>query len=414
MSTRTILNDVLFKAERPMWSAVFAMALCVAVLIASEFMPVSLLSPIAHDLGLTKGQAGQAIAVSGIFAVLTSLFITVIIRRLDRRIVLIALTSLMAFSGTMVSFAPNYEILMVGRALISVAIGGFWSMSAATIMRLVPEESVPRGLAIIYGGNALASAIAAPLGSFMGGLVGWRGAFFCVVPLAVVTLIWQCLTLPRLPAENRSDADGMLALLQNRHFAIGMLAVLLSFMGQFTLFTYLRPFLEQVTGVNVSMLSAMLLIVGLTGLIGTSLVGKVLDGRLHVTLAVIPVAMAAVAVAMAALGTSSWLTAGLLALWGMLSTAAPVAWSTWLTRTLPNDAEAGGGLMVAIIQLGITVGATIGGVVFDSLGAIVTFLGSAGILLLAGLVAFAASRMHGIFVRAQQTESKCGICLSSS
>jgi predicted MFS family arabinose efflux permease len=127
-----------------------------------------------------------------------------------------------------------------------------------------------------------------------------------------------CLTLPRLPAENRSDADDMLALLQNRHFAIGMLAVLLSFMGQFTLFTYLRPFLEQVTGVNVSMLSAMLLIVGLTGLIGTSLVGKVLDGRLHVTLAVIPVAMAAVAVAMAAFGTSSWLTAGLLALWGLV------------------------------------------------------------------------------------------------
>ena len=278
MSTKTNLKDVLIKAERPMWSAVFAMALCVAVLIASEFMPVSLLSPIAHDLGLTKGQAGQAIAVSGIFAVLTSLLITVIIGRLDRRIVLIALTSLMAFSGTMVSFAPNYEILMVGRALIGVAIGGFWSMSAATIMRLVPEESVPRGLAIIYGGNALASAIAAPLGSFMGGLVGWRGAFFCVVPLAVVTLVWQCLTLPRLPPENRSDADGMLALLRNRPFAIGMLAVLLSFMGQFTLFTYLRPFLEQVTGVNVSMLSAMLLIVGLTGLIGTSLVGKVLDG----------------------------------------------------------------------------------------------------------------------------------------
>src|SRR5258707_5591092 len=342
MSTKTNLKDVLIKAERPMWSAVFAMALCVAVLIASEFMPVSLLSPIAHDLGLTKGQAGQAIAVSGIFAVLTSLLITVIIGRLDRRIVLIALTSLMAFSGTMVSFAPNYEILMVGRALIGVAIGGFWSMSAATIMRLVPEQSVPRGLAIIYGGNALASAIAAPLGSFMGGLVGWRGAFFCVVPLAVVTLVWQCLTLPRLPPENRSGADGMLALLRNRPFAIGMLAVLLSFMGQFTLFTYLRPFLEQVTGVNVSMLSAMLLIVGLTGLIGTSLVGKVLDGRLHVTLAVIPVAMAAVAVAMAAFVTSSWVTAGLLAFWAMLITAAPVAWATWDTQVRTRSASVAG------------------------------------------------------------------------
>src|SRR5260221_981124 len=216
MSTKTNLKDVLIKAERPMWSAVFAMALRVAVLIASEFMPVSLLSTIAHDLGLTKGQAGQAIAVSGIFAVLTSLLITVIIGRLDRRIVLIALTRLMAFSGTMVSFAPNYEILMVGRALIGVAIGGFWSMSAATITRLVPEQSVPRGLAIIYGGNALASAIAAPLCSFMGGLVAWRGAFFCVVPLAVLTLCRQVPTLSPLPTAEQSDADGMLALLRNR------------------------------------------------------------------------------------------------------------------------------------------------------------------------------------------------------
>src|SRR2546425_12852700 len=95
----TNTDDSLANSERPRWGAVFAMALCVAVLIASEFMPVSLLSPIAHDLGLTEGQAGQAIAISGIFAVLTSLFITVIAGRLDRRIVLITFTSLMGFSG---------------------------------------------------------------------------------------------------------------------------------------------------------------------------------------------------------------------------------------------------------------------------------------------------------------------------
>ena len=391
-STNT--DDGLTKSDRPRWGAVFAMALCVAVLIASEFMPVSLLSPIAHDLGLTEGQAGQAIAISGIFAVLTSLFITVIAGRLDRRIVLIAFTGLMVLSGVVVALASNYATLMAGRALLGVTIGGFWSMSAATIMRLVPSELVPRGLAIIYGGNALASAIAAPLGSFIGGLVGWRWAFFSVVPLAVVALVWQSLTLPRLPAENDSDAKGMLKLFRNRTVALGMVAVMLSFMGQFALFTYLRPFLEQVTGVNVSMLTWMLLIVGLTGLIGTSFVSRFLDGRLHTTLVVIPAVMAAVAIAMAVFGGSTWITATLLALWGILSTAAPIAWSTWLTRTLPNDAEAGGGLMVAIIQLGITVGATVGGVLFDSLGGSVTFLSSAGILTLSGLVAFAAKKLH--------------------
>lgn len=91
--------------QRGGWSAVFALTLCVATLIASEFMPVSLLTPIAADLRLSEGMAGQAIAVSGLFAVLTSLSIGRV-AGLDRRLVLLALTGLMAVSGLIVAFAP--------------------------------------------------------------------------------------------------------------------------------------------------------------------------------------------------------------------------------------------------------------------------------------------------------------------
>src|SRR3954454_17219690 len=186
------------------WSAVLALTLCVSALIASEFMPVSLLTPIASDLRLTEGQAGQAIAVSGIFAVLTSLFISSATRQIDRRSLLLLLTGMMIASGLMVAFAPNYAVFMAGRALIGVVIGGFWSMSTATVMRLVREKDVPRALALLNGGNALATTIAAPLGSFLGQYIGWRGAFFCVVPLAAVTLAWQFLALPKLPSREQS------------------------------------------------------------------------------------------------------------------------------------------------------------------------------------------------------------------
>jgi predicted MFS family arabinose efflux permease len=145
-------------------------------------MPVSLLTPIASGLHMTEGQAGQAIAVSGLFAVLTSLAISSATRGIDRRIVLLTLTLLMMASGLMVAFAPNAMVFMAGRALIGVVIGGFWSMSAATVMRLVPEDQVARALGILNGGNALATTIAAPMGSFLGQYIGWRGAFFCVVP----------------------------------------------------------------------------------------------------------------------------------------------------------------------------------------------------------------------------------------
>src|SRR6478735_1631736 len=113
------------------WGAVLALTLCVSTLIASEFMPVSLLTPIASGLRVSEGQAGQAIGVSGIFAVLTSLFIASATRGLNRRTLLLWLTGLMIASGAVVAIAPSYPVFMVGRALLGVVIGGFWSMSTA-------------------------------------------------------------------------------------------------------------------------------------------------------------------------------------------------------------------------------------------------------------------------------------------
>lgn len=89
------------------WSAVIVMSLCCVVLIASEFMPVSLLTPIASDLKMTEGQVGQAIAISGIFAVITSLTISKFTRKWDRRSVMLGLTFLMILSGVIVTFAHN-------------------------------------------------------------------------------------------------------------------------------------------------------------------------------------------------------------------------------------------------------------------------------------------------------------------
>ncbi len=374
------------------WGAVSALSIGAFALVASEFMPVSLLTPIASDLQITEGQAGQAISVSGAFAVLTSLFILWVVGRLDRKVLLLALTGLMIVSGTIVAIAPNYEIFMVGRAFIGVAIGGFWSMSAATAMRLVPDDKVPHALAILNGGNALASVIAAPLGSFLGGLIGWRGAFFLVVPIAAIVFVWQLISLPSIKTGSRTSAAGVFNVLRRPVVALGMAAVSLFFMGQFSLFTYLRPFLETVVHVDVSTLSLLLLMMGVTGFIGTTLIGTLLKVGLYRTLVTIPVLMALIASALILFGGGAAVTAVLLGLWGLFATSAPVGWWTWLARTLPDDAEAGGGLMVAVVQLAITFGAIVGGLLFDTSGYQATFGASAILLVIAAILAVLASR----------------------
>jgi predicted MFS family arabinose efflux permease len=387
------MTDHLLPVPHKSWGAVFAMSLTAFVLVASEFMPVSLLTPIAADLHITEGQAGQGISVSGLFALFTSLLIASVAARVDRKPLLLSLTLLMILSGTVVAFAPNYWVFMIGRALIGVAIGGFWSLSAATAMRLVPDDQITRAMAIVNGGNALATVIAAPLGSFLGALIGWRGAFLCVIPVAIVACVWLLLSLPAMKSHSGSGTGNVFRLMKNVPVALGMVAVSVFFMGQFMLFTYLRPFLETVTHVSVSMLSLMLLVLGLAGLAGTFLIEAFLKNSLHRTLIVIPILMAMIALALVSFGSSAATTTVLLGAWGLVATAAPVGWWTWLARTLPDSAEAGGGLMVAIIQLAIASGATVGGLVFDFSGYRATFELSAALLGVAAVLAFLAARV---------------------
>jgi predicted MFS family arabinose efflux permease len=377
------------------WSGVFSMTLCVFALIAAEFMPVSLLTPLAADLHVSEGLAGYGIAISGAFAVLTSLSISTIAGSMNRKTLLLLLTGLMCVSGLIVGLSSNYVVYMIGRALIGVVIGGFWSMSAATAMRLVPPQSVPRALAIFNGGNALATVVAAPLGSYLGGIIGWRGAFLCLVPLALIALAWQWISLPSMKATPRAAASAnVFSLLKSPLVALGMLAVGTFFMGQFMLFTYVRPFLETVTGVDVRMLSMILLVLGIAGFAGTVLIGRFLKAGLYRTLIIIPLIMAVIALALIAFG--EWMPAAfvLLGFWGLVATAAPVGWWAWLAKSLPRDAEAGGGLMVAAVQLSIALGSTIGGVLFDGSGYRATFLTSVALLLIAAGLASLTARIE--------------------
>ncbi|MGX9379652.1 MFS transporter [Pseudomonas sp. JQ36] len=378
--------------EQRGWSAVLAMSLAAFALVASEFMPVSLLTPIAAELHITEGQAGQGISVSGAFALVTSLVIAAVAARIERKKLLLGLTLLMIVSGTVVAFAPGYPSFMFGRALIGIAIGGFWSLSAATAMRLVQPDQVSRALAIVNGGNALATVIAAPAGSFLGALIGWRGAFFCVVPVAVLAAVWLLISLPSFKLERQAGSGNALRLMKQWPVALGMVAVSVFFMGQFMLFTYLRPFLEGVTGVSVATLSLMLLGLGLAGFIGTFVIERFLGTGLYRTLTVIPLMMAVIALALVNFGASPLLTAVLLGLWGLVATAAPVGWWTWLAQTLPEDAEAGGGLLVAIVQLAIAAGAIVGGLAFDLSGYKATFELSAAVLVIASVLAWCAGR----------------------
>ena len=166
-----------------------------------------------------------------------------------------------------------------------------------------------------------------------------------------------------------------------------MAAIFLLFMGQFALFTYLRPYLEGVAGLSVRELSLVFLGLGLAGLAGTWAISRALRRWLFSLLIVIPAVMAGLAALMIALPDQTGAVVALILLWGFFGTAAPVGWGTWLARSLGDEAEAGGGLQVAVIQLAIMAGAAGGGLILDAQGWHATFTLAALLLLASALMA---------------------------
>lgn len=368
------------------WAAVISMTLGVFGLVTAEFLPVSLLTPIAYDLHVSEGLAGQAISATAFLALITSLLIATVTRRFDRRNVLLSFSILLVISSVMVAMAESFAFLLLGRVLLGIALGGFWTMSAATIMRLVPEKQVPRALAIMFSGVSAATVFAAPVGSFLGDIISWRAVFLLAAGIGVITFIVQFATLPSLPPRGRASLRTLVDLINRPGMKFGLFSLVIIITGHFALFTYVRPFLENVTGVATAGVSGVLLGFGLANFIGTHLAGALIARSLRMTIALMPLVMGLATLGMVMINGALTPTIVLVAIWGAAFGGVPVAWSTWITRTVPDEAESGGGLVVAGFQTAIASGAVLGGLLVDFTGAMGVFAVGGTVLIVASIV----------------------------
>ncbi|MFC9427570.1 MFS transporter [Streptomyces sp. NPDC056987] len=364
------------------WAAVFSLAMGVFGLLTAEYLPASLLTPMAADLGVSEALAGQAVTVTAVTAMLSGLLTASLTRRLDRRVVLLGFTVLMIVSNLLVAVAANMMVLLLMRILLGVALGGFWSMAAAVAMRLVPAALVPRAVSIIFSGIAVATIVAVPLGSYLGELSGWRSTFLAAAALGVVTLVFQLFALPRMAPHGTARLGTLWEVLRRPGFGVGIAGMLLVHIGHYALLTYIRPALENMVKVDVDELALLLFVFGVANFVGTLLAGWLLEISLRLTLALMPALMGVAALGLALLPAGRAGYAVLVVLWGLAFGGVSVAWSNWSTRMVPDQAESAGGLVVVGVQSAIAGGAAAGGLMFG-IGGVVTVFTVSGVVLLA-------------------------------
>lgn len=350
------------------WLAVLSLASATFALVSAEFLPAGLLTPMAADLRISEGTAGQVVTATAIIGAVAALFTNVVIGRLDRKLVLVALAALGVASNLLATFADAFWVLLVARAALGVALAGFWALAAAVVARLVGVDSLGRGMSIIFVGVSLATIAAPSVGAVVSDAFGWRAAMLAASVASVLALVLQLVALPKLPASQGNSLGSVLRLIGRGRVALGMLAILLLAGGHFSGFVYVRPFLEQVPLLSAPMVAAALLGYGIASVIGNVIGGRLADTNVRLALLGTGALLGVSALVLAGLGANAIVSVSLVALWGLAFGATPIVLQTNMSRAALDQLEASGSLMVVCFQVAIAAGATVGGFIVDNVG----------------------------------------------
>jgi predicted MFS family arabinose efflux permease len=373
------------------WPAVISLSLGVFGFVTSEFLPASLLTPMARDLGTTVGMAGQSVTAAAFVAAIAGPTVVIGTSRFNRRTTLLALTLCLIVSSVLAGLASDLSALIVSRILLGIGLGGFWAMSVALVIRLSPPGLEARAMAVMMTGVAVATVCAAPLGAWISSTLGWRLAFHMTAVVGVVALVVQMATVPSLPPVGTTSLSTLGAALRRPAIRISLFATFSIASGHFAAFTYVRPFLEDISKLNAASLSLLLLGFGIAGFFGNILGGILSQRSARVAIAASAIGITgAMAVAVVA-GTSHLVASAAVFLWGIAFGAYPVSIQTYLTQAAPDDAESAGAVHLSVFMIAVSLGAIFGGVLVDRFGPVAPFI-MAGVAALLGAILISAAK----------------------
>ncbi|MEW2288624.1 MFS transporter [Streptomyces sp. NPDC047841] len=348
------------------WLAVVAVMLGIFSIVTTEILPIGLLTKIGASFTISDGMAGLMMTMPGFLAAIAAPVVTVATARIDRRLMLCAFMVLLAAANFLAAVAPDYWLVLVSRVIVGIVIGGFWSIGASLAERLVPAESVGRATAVIFSAVPLGSVLGVPAGTFIGDLAGWRTAFIAMGGLTVGVLIMLLIVTPPLPPQQTTRLGVLRGMLNSVATRFALLLTVLVVLAHFGTYTYVTPFLEQVTDAGSGLITVFLLIYGAAGILGNFLGGSLVARHPRATFGTAAGMIAAATLLLPVLGQWKAGAVALLIVWGVAYGAVPVSSQTWFTKASPDTPEAASVMFTASFQATISLGALTGGIVVDA------------------------------------------------
>jgi predicted MFS family arabinose efflux permease len=340
------------------------LALSAFASVTTEMLPVGLLPAIGKTFGTGESTTGLLVSLYAVMVATLAIPLTLATSRISRKRLLLAAMSCYAVSNLISALAPSFAVLAAGRAIGGVTHALFFSVFIGYAARLVPPGQTGRALALASAGVSAGFILGVPLATALGNAAGWRVSFAALAALAIVVLALIAAVLPdvRTQADEHRPVPG-----RRRQMAAVIGSNTLTFLGHYTLYTYVSLLLLR-SGASSTAVGPILLVFGVFGLIGLLTAGPRLDRYPRNSALVVLAIMAA---GIAAAGASVPVLALVVlagAVWNGAFGPAPSLYQAAAVRTRTTSPEIAGAWINATCNIGIAVGAAMGGVVLERAG----------------------------------------------
>lgn len=335
---------------------------------SAELLVVGVLNLIAEDAAVSISATGNLVTAYALGQAIGGPLLTALTVRYSRRLVLQVAMAVYVAATALIAVSSDFGLLLAARAVTGALQGLFVAVAITIGISVVAPERMGRAMSVVIGGFAVSTAFGVPLGTLVGQLVGWRGGFFGVVLVGVLVLAATLVFIPRIEASGTTGMRSQVRhALHPRVVAVLGFAVLL-FAGQFAVLTYMEPYLGDIVGISGGLVSAFLLVFGITNALGTFAGGRLADRNATLTMVACCLALVVALGALSFAGSAAVLTAFLLGVWGLAGFAAVPSVQYRVTALAGPGRDLAASLPASALNAGIAIGALVGGLTVSGAG----------------------------------------------
>ncbi|GAA5235241.1 MFS transporter [Verticiella sediminum] len=362
------------------------------ICIVTETLPAGLLPQISQGLGVSASLAGQTVTAYALGSVLAAIPLTIATRGWRRRNVLLLTISGFLVFNSVTALSSNYWLTLLARFFAGVAAGLAWSLLAGYARRMVQPHQQGQAMAIAMVGTPIALSLGVPLGTWLGGAVGWRSAFGIMSALTLLLIVWVLAKVPDYPGQSGRERMALRKVLTTPGVRPVLATVMAWMLAHNILYTYVAPFVAQAGLLD--RVDVVLLVFGTVALVGIAITGRLVERHLRSTVLACLATFFIVSLLFVWLATVPAAVYVGVAVWGLTFGGAATLLQTALADTAGDGADVALSMNVVAWNSVIAGGGVLGGVLLDRWGAH-TFPWALAVLVAIGFVIAWSARTHG-------------------